>query len=494
MRITFFSVILISVLLLENAGACGQQYRLFDPGRIRTYGIDSTDYFFIRVDSTAQEGADSAFYFNRYIDTATMAECLPVDAVTPPVGPKMIQMNDAEQTRVFFNKYGDSIIIKLNRPVGYFWRLYEYPDGKHIRATVAPKMYFTVLPATFDSVYRLTLNVYDDAYIIQPDSIMNDARIEISKEYGLVAFKDFYNFPYDTNMILLKGIDNPDNAIVDLHAARVFDFEPGNEFHYLTEKLSGSIDPLYSLKKEKFFVLDKIQYADSVQYTMFHAAWESTNSGFDTADTIRTIDTVTVSYRYADYGFLEPMELSLLQGSNYGYSNFFKTDTLYWGRAYKEVYDWFDYDAVAHCLDNAENNYLPEWKFGDGIGIMHYRDSTDIMNYITTDLVWFQKGLEVWGEPFDFEALGVVEIHDVAIGTEIHLYPNPATDILRCRIPGISGLVSVVVTDVQGNAVIRQMMQSSPEMQVEISGLSNGIYLLRITGESITCAGTFIKN
>lgn len=69
-------------------------------------------------------------------------------------------------------------------------------------------------------------------------------------------------------------------------------------------------------------MLDKTQYADSVKYVMYHAAWEATSSGFEAPDTIRTIDTVTITYRYADYAFLDSLEMTLLQANNFGYSDF----------------------------------------------------------------------------------------------------------------------------------------------------------------------------
>ncbi|MBP7399961.1 MAG: T9SS type A sorting domain-containing protein [Chitinophagales bacterium] len=487
---TFFFSILFSISTI----CFSQQYGLIDQNRIRTYGIDSTDYFFIKVDSIKIQGTDSIFYFNRYIDTSFSAECQRVNIDTQIIGPKMVKLNDAEETNVFFNRNGDSIFLKLNQPVGSFWRLYNYPDGKHIRATVAPKLYFTVLPETFDSVYRLLLNVYDDVFILQPDSIMNGAKMEVSKNYGLVEFKNFYSFPNDTNATFLKGINNPENNIVDVNSKHAFNFQLGNEFHYITEELIGDIESIYSLKKEKFFVLDKTQYADSVKYVMYHAAWEATSSGFEAPDTIRTIDTVTITYRYADYAFLDSLEMTLLQANNFGYSDFFKSDTIYWGRAYKEVFDWFDYDASENCLSNSDNIYLPEQRYGDGIGIMHYKDSTDVANYIIKDQVWFQKGLEVWGDPIDFEELGVVDVKDIIAYGQIQLYPNPANDNILFTLPEIDNTIEITITDMQGKNVLSQTMQATSVMQLNISEFIQGFYLIHISGEKISYNGKFIKN
>lgn len=494
MQSQYLKIFFFSFLFSISTISFSQQYRLIDQNRIRTYGIDSTDYFFVKVDSIKIQGTDSIFYFNRYIDTSISAECQRVNIDTQFIGPKMVKLNDAEETNVFFNRNGDSIFIKLNQPVGTFWRLFNYSDGKHIRATVAPKMYFTVLPETFDSVYRLLLNVYDDAFILQPDSIMNGAKMEVSKNYGLVEFKNFYSFPNDTLATFLKGITNPENNIVDVNSKHAFNFQLGNEFHYITEKSVGEIESFYSLKKEKFFVLDKIQYEDSVTYIMYHAAWETTFSGFEAPDTIRSIDTVTVTYRYADYAFLDSLEMTLLQANNFGYSDFFKSDTIFWGRAYKEVYDWFDYDASENCLSNPENIHFPEQRYGDGIGIMHYKDSTNVVNYITIDQVWFQKGLEVWGEPIDFEELGVVDVKDIIASAQIQLYPNPANAIIHFTLPEMENKIEINITDMQGKNVLSQISNTSSAMQLNISELTPGFYILHITGEKICYSGKFIKH
>lgn len=472
-----------------------QQYRMFDPDRTRTYAKNEKEFFFVEFDSVQQFGTDSVFFINRIADTIPKAGCDIDLSDTTILGNTMVMLNDADETHVFFNSANDSIFIRLHQPVDSFWVLYTYPDGSIIRATVLDRVWMTVLPETFDSVYRMRLNVYDENYILQPDSILNDRKIDIAKNYGLIEFYNFRQFPYDTTVILLRGITNPENNIVNVSSYRAFNFQPGNEFHYLTQQIStpGS-EVIGTTTKEKFFVLSKEQFADSVRYTMYHALWQELFLGFGAPDTLRILDTVSVTYHYADYAFLDSIELTLLQANNFGYSDFFKYDSLYWGRAYKEVYDWFEYDAVSQCLNNPGNIYLPEQRYGDGIGIMHYKDSTGIDDFITRDLVYFQKGLEVWGEPFDFDELGVVEIQNIHASLPLQIYPNPVANELYFALPDFQGWVTLTIFDMQGKQLMQKFFSDTGSMHWDVSALSGGMYLLQVSGENAYHRASFIKN
>lgn len=60
------------------------------------------------------------------------------------------------------------------------------------------------------------------------------------------------------------------------------------------------------------------------------------------------------------------------------------------------------------------------------------------------------KGLEVWGDPIDFEELGVVDVKDIIAYGQIQLYPNPANDNILFTLPEIDNTIEITITDMQG--------------------------------------------
>ncbi|MBK8680374.1 MAG: hypothetical protein IPN31_00370 [Bacteroidetes bacterium] len=423
-----FVFVLIMHLSLMSERLFAQSFHIFPVEHTLTYQKSDSTIYFSKIINQLDVPEGSIYFFNSLIDTnnAGILECLFYTQDTSILGTKYLVNENGYD--ILFNRNGDSIFFKPGATLNEEWKFYTFENGDYVTAKYTTPLYLTIVGTVFDSLKRCELSVFDMNDLPITSHWLDTAYVDMTKNYGLSRFYNINEFPVDTSSFKLFGRNNPDTSVTDVTVYDAFNFQLGNEFHYITEKLIGDIESIYSLKKEKFFVLDKTQYADSVKYVMYHAAWEATSSGFEAPDTIRTIDTVTITYRYADYAFLDSLEMTLLQANNFGYSDFFKSDTIYWGRAYKEVFDWFDYDASENCLSNSDNIYLPEQRYGDGIGIMHYKDSTDVANYIIKDQVWFQKGLEVWGDPIDFEELGVVDVKDIIAYGQIQLYPNPAND------------------------------------------------------------------
>lgn len=59
------------------------------------------------------------------------------------------------------------------------------------------------------------------------------------------------------------------------------------------------------------------------------------------------------------------------------------------------------------------------------------------------------------------------------------VYPNPSSTILFIGYSMFNGAIPVQITDVTGQEIINVQM-TSPQLQVDISGLSNGIYFVNV--------------
>lgn len=64
----------------------------------------------------------------------------------------------------------------------------------------------------------------------------------------------------------------------------------------------------------------------------------------------------------------------------------------------------------------------------------------------------------------------------------MHVYPNPATEILNVEItPLDTGKLVLEVFDLTGKAMMRQVVVNAPLMQISITDLDEGAYYLKVT-------------
>ena len=75
-------------------------------------------------------------------------------------------------------------------------------------------------------------------------------------------------------------------------------------------------------------------------------------------------------------------------------------------------------------------------------------------------------------------------INSIAPQSLINMYPNPASDKVYIQVPEeISGITEIRIIDLSGMTI---MLKNNPTLaggisEIDLSGISNGIYLLRIT-------------
>ena len=76
-------------------------------------------------------------------------------------------------------------------------------------------------------------------------------------------------------------------------------------------------------------------------------------------------------------------------------------------------------------------------------------------------------------------------------GVSFNLYPNPAKSSTTVSILGMSGKVRIAVVDVNGREVIGETIECSAncEKRMDIDGLTQGAYFVRVTGEQ----GTIVR-
>ena len=73
---------------------------------------------------------------------------------------------------------------------------------------------------------------------------------------------------------------------------------------------------------------------------------------------------------------------------------------------------------------------------------------------------------------------------------ELALYPNPASDILNISLPGDIITIDYSIIDITGKALLNGTAQDS---QIDISGLANGSYIIKLNGGEKQYTKMFIK-
>jgi hypothetical protein len=77
----------------------------------------------------------------------------------------------------------------------------------------------------------------------------------------------------------------------------------------------------------------------------------------------------------------------------------------------------------------------------------------------------------------------------------IYIYPNPVSSLLNIEIPGIVNNVSTEVYDILGNLKLNKSSSSnSGIIQIDVSSLPRGTYLLKLNSGSSKISQRFIKD
>lgn len=73
------------------------------------------------------------------------------------------------------------------------------------------------------------------------------------------------------------------------------------------------------------------------------------------------------------------------------------------------------------------------------------------------------------------------------------VYPNPAKGLIEMRFDGKEKMVLANIIDMQGRSILRSTITNAPVLQMNLSGLSAGIYFIQLTDGITTQTGRFVK-
>lgn len=130
------------------------------------------------------------------------------------------------------------------------------------------------------------------------------------------------------------------------------------------------------------------------------------------------------------------------------------------------------------------NSWQPTTNYSGGLMSDGVAFTIDSNGYIGTGIYGSNANSLFWEYTFDNSpALGVQTIVKTAI---INLYPNPARNVVTLNYSGINSLPATLsFMDMLGNTVSSFPIQNeSGQMSLDITGLSSGVYVYRVTAQA----------
>ena len=438
-------------------------YYQTEPGRIETLKIDSIAYL-----------NDSVFYPSRAIR-------LVGDQCYSPYGSgwtgKKIVINN--HWNYFFNDDKDTIKIKTDAVLNENWTLFRRPDITII-ATVTKWDTATVM-SVVDSVKAITLKIYDMSMSPLPHRL-DGATIELSKNYGLTKTLNFHSLPtakyvpadLETDLLYLVGLTNPEMGVQNVKWFEVFDYQEGDEFHYVDSEYymmqgGNTLERKYIVRIMKREDLNNsIRYTEDVESLSRYKQ----NASADFVTTYNHYQRTNVIDENAEFdrepGTLVFNEDStvLYVTSNFGFNGWGQTES---------------YSKENGC-----------WRKSiicdDGCSFMGFAKGRGMISsgggcwpeyaYSESQQVYYRKGTESWGVP-----LVLTGIRDVEGQQAVDVYPNPVSDDLFVNVKGFSKSCTFELLDAQGR-LVQQTSLNVQNSHLNLHGLNSGLYFYRIMSDN----------
>lgn len=454
----------ILTLIFISCTAFGQNYRNICSEGITFFRNSHGEIGAFRRDSAIAPGTgDTTFLsYRTIIDTSGIC----MDTTQGSVLGRTITATSSGMFH-FFNANNDTIRISSQATVGQTWRFCTLDGGNYIAAQVTSITPGQILGEP-DNIKNILLQAKNSSgtNIAHP---YNNKIIQLSQHYGLIKIPHVYHIPYDTSTWTLAGKSSPLLGIQNLTWQDVYDYQPGDEFHY-QNNFSSRIE----------IVLQRIDYGtDSVDYVIEHC-----EKGYDpNIPQYYTIhDTITRRYRFnlnPDIPGRMPDEFVNENNSASSFS-FFDND---FGnrRTKKTVSPAFAFDTVADCWTELSFFHIRMTnQYTEGLGRTRFIwEQTEPITYFVENLVYYHKQTGTWGTPVATDCNMLVSVNEQTQTSSLIIFPNPLT--ANAEIENRSGIPCNYELINPSGRTVRKGILSPGKTTFQRNNLPSGMYILLIS-------------
>ncbi len=415
-----------------------------------------------KIDSSYQINNVDIFEFNKTWNIEDRG-CI------KPNGPSWLgyKMAIINNQFLFFNQNNDTIYYHPSSNSGTTWRFYTFEDSSYILAKISSKIVETFLN-TSDSIIEYSFTTYDKNNNTITSQLDNQT-LKISKNYGSITILEYLTFPVITVKSSLIGTSKNNLGKTYLTLKQTFDFEIGDEFHY--EKFSYTISPDDNKTNSIHKILDK-KYSnngDTVYYQIKRATYFYYANKADKNHLL--IDTLNVNYFINEKQYL-PEEPILNRVSNESEGRKIITNNLN-NRRFFNVGSTHKHNSNNGCWYELHADPGYNITYGEGLGFFSY-DSYQFPGNSNENMVYYKKGVETWGVPFD--NLSVENIEKPLIS----VFPNPISNTEMLNINANYERYNIVITNLLGEEILVKE-NNRGNSKILLENFKTGLYFVKIT-------------
>jgi hypothetical protein len=484
--------LLSCIILLAGLTASGQNYRCLQPG-VKNFFINSDGYLRgIRIDSVKTYADSTVFYPYRTPRGPYGMSYMPVGGmhITDTnggswLGKKVTELTDG--TTIFDGLWGDSVIIKTQANVGDSWMMYNDSGSIYYMATVTSEDTQTIL-SVLDSVKHIRINAFNSSGPLTSDPV-NNSIMALSKNHGFAQVVDLYTFPYHKpDSAYHAGLDYFMDKPMDLSGGpsiykmifKIINFINPNEVQMHNWNIGDTLESVSSCgalpipggieKSQNILntVSAKSVSSHSTIYTLDGiSAWVGCSSSFAPVVLITTAGSRT--FYDTIYSILNPTRMPEDQYNTGIYSIYYFPDTntncftapLYIKRPARYM--------------SGLGGYYNIFVYKLGIGLTYYEYMDGNPSFWESELFFFHINGMSCGS-FVEAAVATISKQQVTIS------PNPATNELTIK-TGVQQFHTIILQNLLGQSV-KTIQTNRPEDTMNVSDLSNGIYIVTIADDS----------
>lgn len=468
------------------------------------YGFDA-----VKWDSVKPSGQDTIYYSIPFvIDTSGVyGSGICVDTAAGSILGRVMIKTDENHCKIV-NFQNDTILILPESAIGEQWKFFEFHDQSYLSAKT-DSINLLAFCGISDSAKYITLLTknYSGNDI---SGIFNNKQLVLSKNYGIIQSFNFFKFPSkDTAIYSVKGSVNPNFGIHDIAYKDVYNYNTGDEFHYLDEETNW----LYNITDQNWhidngIITQTIRYVvnrtnfpigDSVKYE-FHDCKRIVEYFSAIPDTSYVQDTISQT---VEFGKLNNFDFNHLPNEYIGKYNgihdsvyFYRLSTILSGNKLVKSVTYDELMKTDSCWAYFMVDPGPApYDFIEGCG-GPYHYFADWMGYVKQNkLVYFNKNGDTWGTPVANDCEDLFSgISDYSNSKKyFNIFPNPASDkltIVSQDLP-VNEKLTFILFDLSGNKVFESLL-SLKANTIDCRNIVSGTYFYKVIQKSNIQCGKLI--